>query len=262
MKGKIKVMRMRPNLTDEEIREHMDFDGLLEKYAASPKPKWEGYGLSAFIALVAIMGGLWLYLDRASETPQAPEKIAAPLPALVDSSANLPAGGMATTDNQKIPTEVVKPPVTPSVGKFEVTKPEETKVRVDDPLAEVSDAEQEVDDSVQARSGETPLTGIYVQSEPVDGFPDLYAYFGRELSYPEVADSLEGVVVVVFTINPQGRPEKITIEKSLGLAFDQEAIRLIENMPDWKPATFNHEPVSSRLSIPITFQIQRIKPED
>jgi hypothetical protein len=59
-------------------------------------------------------------------------------------------------------------------------------------------------------------------------------------------------------VNTDGKPENITIKQSLGEPFEKEARRLIENMPLWKPATLNGKPVSSQMSIPLTFQIQKV----
>ncbi|MFM8912760.1 MAG: energy transducer TonB, partial [Flammeovirgaceae bacterium] len=99
----------------------------------------------------------------------------------------------------------------------------------------------------------------YIGAEPVEGFPALYAYFDRELKYPlqALSDSIQGVESVAFIIDKSGKPGKIEIQQSLGAAFDHEVIRLLQNMPPWKPATLNGEPVMSKQSVPFTFKITR-----
>jgi TonB family protein len=101
----------------------------------------------------------------------------------------------------------------------------------------------------------------YMQAEPLLGYPDLYEYFNANLVYPPEAlkDSIQGVQTVSFVINAEGKPEQIEVVKSLGEPFEKEVKRLIENMPEWKPATLNGKPVSSKISLPLTFQIQKIK---
>jgi TonB family protein len=102
----------------------------------------------------------------------------------------------------------------------------------------------------------------YIQAEPVKGYAALYGYFNKELVYPpEVKrDSIvEGVVTVIFTINKEGRPEIIKIENSLGIAFDRESKRIIEEMPLWKPALLNGKPIDSKISIPLTFRADKLK---
>lgn len=99
---------------------------------------------------------------------------------------------------------------------------------------------------------------IYQEPVPVDGLEALYSYFETELRYPETAraDSVSGVTLVTFVIDTAGKPVQIEIVKSLGPPFDAEAIRVIENMPDWNPATINGNPVRSKVNIPLTFQIK------
>jgi TonB family protein len=100
---------------------------------------------------------------------------------------------------------------------------------------------------------------VYRQAEPRDGYPVLYAYFEKNLVYPRAAvkDSVEGVVNVVFSIDAEGKPKNITIENSLGPLFDQEAVRLLNNMPLWKPASYNGKVVPSKISLPITFALNK-----
>lgn len=98
---------------------------------------------------------------------------------------------------------------------------------------------------------------VYIEAEPVNGYDDLYAYFGKELKYPpEVAVAAEGDVDVTFVINREGKPEHIKFVNSLGPEFDQEVIRVINNMPGWKPAMQNGKPVPARISQSFTFSIK------
>jgi len=105
------------------------------------------------------------------------------------------------------------------------------------------------------------VESIYVQAEPINGYASLYAYLNANLQYPteSVKDSIQGIQTVSFIINVEGNPEKIQFGESLGSPFEIEARRLIENMPAWKPATLNGKPVSSKLALPITFEIKKIK---
>jgi TonB family protein len=101
----------------------------------------------------------------------------------------------------------------------------------------------------------------YVPAEPIKGYPELYSYFSNNLLYPKEAmkDSVQGVLTVSFIINKNGKPEKIEVANSLGTLLDQEAIRLIREMPEWKPAVLNGKPIPSRISLPITFQLVKVK---
>jgi TonB family protein len=109
---------------------------------------------------------------------------------------------------------------------------------------------------------------VYREAQPVEGFSHLYKYFSTELKYPEEAirDSIQGLVTVTFMIDSQGRPGKISILNSLGPLFDAEAIRLVNNMPAWRPATIDGKPIAAKFSLPLNFQFnatanQSQKPE-
>ena len=108
----------------------------------------------------------------------------------------------------------------------------------------------------------TEVSQNYIAAEPELGYPHLYNYFDNELRYPEEhrKDSINGIVTVAFVINKEGKPEQLKIQNSLGAAFDNEVMRLIEGMPKWKPATLNNKPVPSKISVPFTFSIRKMKP--
>ena len=114
---------------------------------------------------------------------------------------------------------------------------------------------------IKEGSEPTQKESEYVQAEPAKGYSDLYDFFSTNLEYPAdgLKDSIQGVQTISFVINTAGKPEQIQVVNSLGEPFDKESRRLIENMPAWKPATLNGKPVESKISIPITFQIQKVK---
>ncbi|MFN9110716.1 MAG: energy transducer TonB [Bacteroidota bacterium] len=99
---------------------------------------------------------------------------------------------------------------------------------------------------------------ILLFAEQMAEFPgDLKRYIGKNLNYPEAAKAIaqEGKVVVQFTIGKDGKISDIIIIKKAGYGFDEEVIRLIENMPDWKPAIQNGKPVNLRYTLPIDFKL-------
>jgi TonB family protein len=140
--------------------------------------------------------------------------------------------------------------------KPEVRKPAEVPK---EPSVESKPAPTQAKPKLKTEPAQPPPTDVYSEAEPLKGYPDLYAYFQKELTYPVEAlkDSIEGVVSVSFVIGKAGKPEQIRIQNSLGAAFDKEAIRVITGMPEWNPATLNGKPVPARISMPLTFQINR-----
>lgn len=158
------------------------------------------------------------------------------------------AGNSTTEDSITIQAPATKGPITNQ-------KPVSAKM--------LSDKKQKVVPTIQEPvSGETSdkvSQPFYVQAEPREGYPLLYGYFEESLVYPgqAVKDSVEGVVNVMFSINADGKAENITIENSLGPLFDEEVIRLLNNMPLWNPATYNRKVVKSKISLPIEFDLDK-----
>lgn len=72
-------------------------------------------------------------------------------------------------------------------------------------------------------------------SQPIAGWKSFRKYLKNNLRRPTDAECAEvkGKVTLTFRINAKGRPESITIAKSLCSSADEEAVRLIKEGPDW-----------------------------
>jgi TonB family protein len=241
MKNKLQIMKNRPYVTDEEIRGYMNFDSVVNQHKAQKKSQQNRFrNATIFLGIASIAVLVYVSMpdepastntdDQSSELvvsndmAQVPKK---PSPYVSEGRQDdMPAGNINKTVEAK-PTEKKKENV-------QKTKPELSATEIQ-----------------------------YQEAEPTEGYPHLYEYFATELRYPSevLKDSIQGIVSVSFLIDQQGKPVQIKILNSLGPAFDKEAVRLIENMPAWKPATLNGKPVSAKISLPFTFQIVSANPE-
>lgn len=59
--------------------------------------------------------------------------------------------------------------------------------------------------------------------------------------------------LVQFTVSADGSVDGLQIKHSAGPLFDNELLRILKRMPNWKPATQNGKPVEKIVSQPITF---------
>ena len=246
-------------MSDREIMSYMDFDSLLKKRnemvikqgAGTPTSlvRWIAGGSSVLvIGLLSVI--YFSEKNRFEITPgESGEDVSLTIPgrndlspdtgeehAVVDSSAR--------AIDPKIP-EVIAIPV------------EKNHIETSEEIDKGKKEKENQDKSSLSLTTEN----VYSQAEPRGGYPALYDYFEKQLSYPLAAlkDSVEGVVIVTFVIERDGHPTKIKIDQSLGEAFDREAVRLIEVMPGWEPARLGNEAVPSKVSIPITFTITKQK---
>lgn len=83
----------------------------------------------------------------------------------------------------------------------------------------------------------------------------LKDYISTNMKYPETAarNGIEGVVTVECTIKSDGSVGTIKIVRMIDPDLEQEAIRLVKNMPAWTPANNNGSPVEATVTIPVTF---------
>lgn len=243
MKQKIKIMEHKPQPSDEEIRSYMNFDRLLDnrKVALSSAKALSVLKWSVFILVITVPAA-WILLQKDSGSERVVEKNHKQSDAIQHFENSPPAAG--DTSNGEGQIQFVPPS-----GKAKSKEARINKLKGEHPATLKEDA--------VISTGEPG----YVQAEPLAGYSDLYNFFSRHMKYPAegLKDSIQGVQTISFVINPAGKPEQITVVNSLGEPFDKEAKRLIENMPAWKPALLDGKPVASKISIPITFQIQKIK---
>ena len=90
------------------------------------------------------------------------------------------------------------------------------------------------------------------------GRKELLKYMEENMVHPEDMRRLgvEGEVIMGFFVEPNGVISGVTVVKSLTKDFDEEAKRLVRNMPYWIPGKKNGVPVRYRMTMPINFKIK------
>ena len=83
----------------------------------------------------------------------------------------------------------------------------------------------------------------------------LKQFINRNLEFPEMAKQMgvTGKVWVSFIINNDGNVSDVKIVRSVDKLLDDEALRVIRELPKMLPAKANGLPVRLRYSVPITF---------
>jgi protein TonB len=108
-----------------------------------------------------------------------------------------------------------------------------------------------------AEEGGTLSTVIDVLPRFPGGDEARHHYIRKNLHYPEVAirNMIQGTVMVVFVVETDGSVSHVQISKGIGGKCDEEAIRVVENMPRWEPGKRGGRPVRVMLRMPIVFRI-------
>ena len=89
------------------------------------------------------------------------------------------------------------------------------------------------------------------------GTKALYEFLFTNLQYPAEAlkKEIEGVVYVKFIVDEYGKISSPTVIRGIGAGCDEEAIRIINLMPQWKPGAENGKPAAVWYTLPIKFTI-------
>jgi len=71
---------------------------------------------------------------------------------------------------------------------------------------------------------------------------------------------IEGKVYLQFVINSDGSVTDVKIIRGLGnTSLDEEAIRVVKNMPKWIPGKQNGKVVDVQFTLPIVFKLDKDK---
>ena len=102
---------------------------------------------------------------------------------------------------------------------------------------------------------------VYESVEVNASFPGgaqaLYTYLAQNLKYPTEAQEqgIQGRVLTKFVVETDGSISNIEVASSPGASLSNEAIRLIQSMPKWTPATQGGKKVRCRFNLPVMFRL-------
>lgn len=85
------------------------------------------------------------------------------------------------------------------------------------------------------------------------GMEELQRFIQENLKQPR-GTKKSGTVTVGFTVNKKGEVANVQVVRSLGRAFDTEAVRVITSMPQWEPSRLGDRPVKSKLEVHVRFE--------
>jgi protein TonB len=128
------------------------------------------------------------------------------------------------------------------------------------------DDENMVQEVIQApiapRIEEEEVEEIFIIVEKQPEFPGgmaaLMKYFSENVRYPTVAteNNIQGRVVCQFTVWKDGSISDVKVVRGVDPALDREAVRLVSNMPKWKPGEQRGKAVSCKYPVPVVFKLQ------
>ena len=94
------------------------------------------------------------------------------------------------------------------------------------------------------------------------GFPGgeakLFEYLQKNIKYPPVAreNGIQGRVYVTFVVDKEGKIRDAKILRGIGGGCDEEALRVVRAMPDWKAGRQNGRSVQVQYNLPVNFTLK------
>lgn len=121
---------------------------------------------------------------------------------------------------------------------------------------------------LKTSNNETPISPVQkseitkgeIDTKPefVGGMSAMITYLQENIQYPKslANENIEDKVFVKFVVSKSGKIKKVSLAKaSEHKAFNDEATRVIANMPDWKPGMKDGKAVSAEMTLPIQFAL-------
>ena len=102
---------------------------------------------------------------------------------------------------------------------------------------------------------------VFMVVEDMPEFPGgtagLLEYLRANIRYPAGCreNNIQGRVLISFVVEKDGSIVEPEVVKSVDEELDAEAIRVISNMPKWKPGTQRGEPVRVKYTVPVNFRL-------
>ena len=91
------------------------------------------------------------------------------------------------------------------------------------------------------------------------GDAKLREWIKKNMKYPSYAkkNGIEGQVLVVFIVEKDGSISNAEVSWGVDPSLDQEALRIVNKMPKWKPGTQNGVAMRVKYRLPITFMLKK-----
>ena len=104
-----------------------------------------------------------------------------------------------------------------------------------------------------------PLYGAEEMPLFPGGENELFKYLDKELIYPDfpLKNGIQGTVYLTFVINRDGSVGDIKLLRGVDDFLNNEAIRVVNKMPKWKPGKQNGNAVRVQLNLPVKFKINK-----
>ena len=167
--------------------------------------------------------------------PAAAPKVVDPIINIVDNNTDLPEKEVETTE--EINQAIVSTPGTGTPSAAVATGP-------------VGPVVEEVDDD--------RIFDVVEENAQFPGGDEACIKWLRDhIKYPSLCQEqgVQGRVIVAFVVNKDGSIGDVKVLRSPDQHLSDEAVRVVKQMPKWKPARQGNRSVRSRFNLPVMFRL-------
>ena len=163
--------------------------------------------------------------------------------------------------------EVQPPPPPPPPKVVEVLNIVDNDTKIDDDL-QIEDTEADdqtvidVAPVIQDQEKEKEENQVFFIVEDMPQFPGgelaLRKFIAKSIKYPVIAqeNGIQGTVYVTFVVGKDGSVTDAKIARGVDPSLNKEALRVVNNLPKWKPGMQRGKPVRVSYTVPIKFVLQ------
>jgi protein TonB len=164
-----------------------------------------------------------------------------------------------------VPITEQTPPVAPKKMDVQIIEvaddeeiEEEIEIDLDIEIVEETEIEEVIFEDVPE---EEDVDEIFTVVEDMPVFPggnvEFYKWVSDNLEYPSKAlkAEVEGRVILRFVVDQTGDVSGVEVLKGIGFGCDEEALRVMNDSPNWIPGKQRGKAVKTSVVIPLNFSI-------
>ena len=222
----------------------------------SPKANLENKKLTfTLIGLVLALFIVWRVFEHRSYDKQTVDTFTRQIEVIEEE--------MVEITKQEQPKPQVQAPK-PQVTQIQVVEnDEETQdIEIDAEVAQDEVIEEYVYEAPEIEEEEIQEEEVFLSVEENPEFPGgpakLLEYVQKNLKYPMMAreSDIQGRVFVGFVVEKDGSISNVRVLRGIGGGCDEEAVRVVQSLPKFKPGKQRGNPVRVQYTLPIVFKLQ------
>ncbi len=103
---------------------------------------------------------------------------------------------------------------------------------------------------------------VYTIVEEMPEFPggekEMMRFLATNIRYPKKAleAGASGRVIIKFIVNKEGEVVEAKVLQGIGFGCDEEALRVVNSMPKWKPGKQRGKAVNVYYTLPVRFELK------